>query len=305
MTSWIKISIETTPENIEPLVGALILIGLEAVEIDDPADNLRFLNEDESQNWDYIGDELPTEGNPTVRFYLSSEENRWTFDDIVEATGELGTVTREIVEDDWSTKWLEFYKPFKIGKHVVVRPHWEEYAPEPDDVVFVIDPGHVFGTGQHQSTSLCIQLLEKGIIPGASVLDIGCGSGILGIIARLLGAGDVTLIDIDPSAPKVVTENARLNGIDDITVLCGNILKDQSNINGQYDCILANIVADVIIPLAPIAAKFAKPGSAIIVGGIISERANEVALALENAGFEIVEKMTQDDWVSFRGHYRA
>ena len=296
---WVKISIETTPENIEPLVGALILIGLEAVEIDDPADNLRFLNEDESQNWDYIGEELPTSGNPVVRFYLSSEENRWTLDDIEKATGGLGTVTREIVEDDWSDAWLEFYKPFRIGKRVIVRPHWEEYTPQTDDVVFTIDPGHVFGTGQHQSTSLCIQLLEKHITPGVSVLDIGCGSGILGIIARLLGAGDVVLTDIDPAAPKVVSENARLNGIDDLTVLCGNILKDQTAIKGHFDLVLANIVADVIIPLSPIASGILKSGGIMIVGGIINERANEVVKALNDAGLNVIEKMAQDDWVSF------
>jgi ribosomal protein L11 methyltransferase len=219
------------------------------------------------------------------------------------------------VEDDWTDAWREHYKPFKIGKRIVVRPFWEEYNPHDnqaydEEIVFTIDPGHVFGTGQHQSTSLCINLLDKHLQKGDKILDIGCGSGILAIIALLLGAAHATAVDIDPAAAKMTITNAELNDIpkEKITAFNGNIFDEGESSYGTYDIVVANIVADVIIKLAPLAAKmlttngrFIEGGinGRFITGGIVEERKEEVAEALAQAGFSIGETLIQDGWVAF------
>jgi len=301
---WTKVAITTTHENIEPLCGALLAIGLEAVEIDDPAENLRFLESDEAASWDYLDESLPTKGEPIVRFYLSPDENRWSDEAITQAVGSLGTVVFERVKDDWTDAWLEFYKPLKIGERIVVRPFWEEYAPAEGEIVFSIDPGHVFGTGQHQSTELCIKLLDKYVKVGMRVLDIGCGSGILGIIALQLGASRLTAIDIDPAAAKMVAVNAGLNNIDEsrYNAFCTNILEEK--VQDTFELVLANIVADVIIPLSPIVAGLIAPEGLFISSGIIDDRQDEVKAALQAQGFEILEILTKDNWVAIAARHR-
>jgi len=297
---WTKVVISTTAENIEPVCGALISIGIDAVEIDDPTENLRFLQDESAINWDYLDDDLPTDGVPTVRFYLSPDENRWSDAEITAAIGALGSVSFERVKDDWTDAWLEFYKPLKIGNRIVIRPFWEEYEATANEIVFTIDPGHVFGTGQHQSTEMCLCLLDKYIAANMQVLDLGCGSGILAIISLLLGAKHVVAIDIDPAAAKMMGINAELNGIpkEQYSAICGNVISDSGLINGQFDLIVANIVADVIIPLAPIAAGFIKSNGLFITSGIIDDRQEEVIAALKAQNFEIVEVMTKDNWVA-------
>ena len=299
MNTWLKVTINTEPKNIEIVCGALISIGLDAVEIDDPAENLRFLNEGEAQNWDYLDEAVPTEGSPVVRFYLSPDENRWSREEIAAAVGDLGAVSFEQVEDDWSDAWLAHYKPFKIGERVVIRPFWEEYSPADGEVVFTIDPGHVFGTGQHQSTALCIQMLEKHVRAGQTALDVGCGSGILGIIALLLGAKHVTGVDIDPAAVKMMKINADLNSIPEssYTALCANLIAENP-LQDKFDIVIANIVADVIIPLAPVVAGMVADGGLFITSGIITERVDGVKAALKSAGFEVLETLEQDGWVA-------
>ena len=296
--SWLKVSIETSSENIEPVCGALLVIGLEAVEIDDPAENLRYLEHE--LNWDYLDEKIPTTGTPVVRFYLSPDENRWSEDDITRAVGDLGTVTFEKVEDNWANTWLEHYKPLKIGKSMVVRPYWEKYDPAPDEVVFTIDPGHVFGTGQHQSTALCLRLLEEHIRAGDRLFDVGCGSGILGLTGILLGADHLTAVDIDPAAAKMVRINAEHNDISEkqYTALCGNIIEDESLVSGTFEIVVANIVADVIIALSPIISRYIEKGGLFIVSGIIDDRVNDVEDALKSHGFEVEQILEQEGWAA-------
>jgi len=303
---WTKVAITTKHESIEPLCGALMAIGLEAIEIDDPAENLRFLESHDAASWDYLDESLPIDGEPVVRFYLSPDETRWSDAEITHAVGDLGVVAFERVKDDWTDAWLEFYKPLKIGERIVIRPFWEDYESCDGEIVFTIDPGHVFGTGQHQSTELCIKLLDKYINQGMTALDIGCGSGILGIIALLLGASHITAVDIDPSAAKMVQINAEHNGISKscYTALCGNILDDTSLIQGDFDLVLANIVADVIIPLSPIVAGLIKPNGLFITSGIIDDRQDEVIAALQAQNFEIVEILTKDNWVAIVARFK-
>ncbi|MCL2168606.1 MAG: 50S ribosomal protein L11 methyltransferase [Defluviitaleaceae bacterium] len=296
--SWLKVSIETSSENIEPVCGALLIIGLEAVEIDDPAENLRFLEHE--LNWDYLDEKLPTTGLPVVRFYLSPDENRWSEEDITRAVGSLGTVIFEKVEDNWANTWLEHYKPLKVGKNLVIRPFWENYDPAQSEVVFTIDPGHVFGTGQHQSTALCLQLLEEYVRRGDRLFDVGCGSGILGLTGILLGASHLTAVDIDPAAAKMVKINAEHNGINDAqyTALCGNILEDESLVSGTFNIVAANIVADVIIALTPIISRFIEKDGLFIVSGIIDDRVDDVTKALEIHGFKVEQTLEQEGWAA-------
>ncbi|MCL2620878.1 MAG: 50S ribosomal protein L11 methyltransferase [Defluviitaleaceae bacterium] len=295
---WTRTTITTTPEQIEELAAVLVARHIEAFEIFNPVEQNQLLDEGE---WDYIEEGLMYQGPAHIRFYLDEENAAFLTHGLAEAVAHLGEAEIVDVEDDWTDAWREYYKPFRIGERIIIRPHWEEYAPQNNDVVFTIDPGHVFGTGQHQSTALCIQMLEKHVAGGERVLDIGCGSGILSVIALLLGAEHATAMDIDPAATKMATTNAELNRIsaDRLTTVHGNLLTDPILANGKFDIIVANIIADVIIALAPIVKELIAPGGRFIMGGIIDERGADVEKALEEAGFTIDEQMTQDGWVTY------
>jgi ribosomal protein L11 methyltransferase len=297
---WKKVEIGVKGQGSEVkerICGILSVFGIDDLEIVGPPD---ILNMGDMGDWDYLDEELLNHDKSLIRFYLPSDDKRFNLGEIAHAIGDLGVLTTQIVKDDWSHAWLEYYNPFKIGKHVVIRPYWEEYDPAPGEIVFTIDPGHVFGTGQHQSTALCIGLLENHVKGGESVLDIGAGSGILAIIARLLGTAHATAIDIDPAAAKSVARNAELNGISlqSLDILCGNVLNDPNLIQGHYQIIVANIVADVIIRLSSLAADVLTDKGKFIVSGIISERRANVESALIATGFKILEILEQDDWVA-------
>jgi ribosomal protein L11 methyltransferase len=329
---WTLITIETKPSNIDEICAVLSAYGIDGVEIIDPLENKRFLDEGKIYNWDYVDESLENSmksDSAEIIFYLplgdgdaggSAEADVLSVAlprgaplraaDIVcalsGALGDLGHIKSYVVDDNWTDAWREHYKPFKIGSRIVIRPFWEEYTPLDNldnEVIFTIDPGHVFGTGQHQSTALCISLLDGHLKPGDGLLDIGCGSGILAIIALLLGAAHATAIDIDPSAVEMTLKNASLNNIgqDKITAYCGNILSGDLNVSAAkpYDIAVANIVADVIIKLAPVVFGMLTNGGKFIAGGIIDDRKDEVSKALISAGFKIEETLTQDGWVAF------
>jgi len=250
-------------------------------------------------------------GTAVVKFYIP-EDAQENIDIVREGLMDYGRADFTLVEDDWSEAWKEHYKPFKIGERVVVVPAWEDYTPGDDDeIVFRIEPGHVFGTGQHQSTALCVAALEKYVIAGDAVLDIGCGSGILSIISLLYSAHSATAIDIDPSAAKVCLENARLNDISDekFKIHIGNILADDALLQEvsrrKYDVVVANIIADVIIPLAPIVKQLLIGGGTFITGGIIKDRRDDVLGALSENGFDVKEVCVQDEWVAVVAKYEA
>ncbi|MCL2349954.1 MAG: 50S ribosomal protein L11 methyltransferase [Defluviitaleaceae bacterium] len=307
-TLWTKVSIETKAENVDEVCAILIMRGIEGVEIVDPAENLRFLNEGESSTWDYACEDLlnqdTSSGKAFITTYLPHEDAEAIVAEAARALEGLAQVTSEVVKDDWSDAWLKYYKPFKIGNRIIIKPFWEEYAPDSDnEIVFTIDPGHVFGTGQHQSTALCIRLLEKYIQGEEQVLDIGCGSGILAIISSLLGAKAVTAVDIDPAAIKMANVNAELNNIGNLEAFCGNIIDDKEFAKeiakNKYNIIVANIVADVIIKLAPAVYNMLEDGGRFIVGGIIDERASEVIESLESMGLIVFDTLIQDNWMAF------
>ena len=309
---WIEVRIKTVSEAIEPITGLLMANNIPNVRIIDDAEVDRFLL-DHPLNWDYKC-ELPTTKNEDaeVIFYVQEDtvgreilarikiSLQQLIKNIPEINfGSLSIHHGPVNDDDWLHEWRKTYKPFTIGKKVVVRPHWEEYTPKAGETVFTIDPGAVFGTGLHGTTQLCVMALEDlKALNGATVLDIGCGSGILSVIALLLGASSATACDIDPGAARCSIENAQLNNIDKtrFEVFTGDIFEDGFLQEKKYDIVLANIVADVIIGLGPIVRKFMKDDGLFIASGIIDERAKEVCRALENNGLQIRDERAMDGW---------
>ena len=208
------------------------------------------------------------------------------------------------VEDsDWENNWREYYKPIPIGKKLVVVPEWEP-IPQDGRIPLRLDPGLIFGTGSHATTRMCLAELENYVNPGTRVLDLGCGSGILGIGALVLGAASCLGCDIDPKAPDVVRSNAALNSIgpDRLRACAGDILSDaglRRGFGGGYDLVLANIVSDVILPLSAFVRDFLAPDGVFITSGIIEGRQDELRAALEQAGLHIVHHRCEEEWHCF------
>lgn len=204
-----------------------------------------------------------------------------------------------LAEEDWANSWKQYYKPLRVGERIVIVPRWEEYQPEGGDVIVEIDPGMAFGTGTHETTRLVIGLLEKYISPGQALLDVGCGSGILAIVAAKLGAGICRAYDIDPMAVRVANENIQHNGVGD-RVVCAraDLLKGVSERGGGggYDIICANIVADIIIRMAPDVGAFMADDGLLLASGIIVERARDVVAALGAHGLYVAERAEENGW---------
>ena len=312
---WLELHIDTANAGLEPVSELLREQGVEGLVIDDEADFKDFL-ENNHQYWDYVDDELLAEkhGKCRVTFYLGESESGFsTLAQVRIALSALKKqhpeyapllLTMENVEDaDWENNWKQFYKPMEIGERLLVIPEWEQAKPT-ERVKLILNPGLTFGTGSHATTRLCLQALEKYIRGGEKVLDLGCGSGILGIGALLLGCAHVTGCDIDPKAPEVAAANAALNGFydDKFTVCAGDILADaglRRRLGTGYDIVLANIVADVIIPLAALAPAFLAPGGTFVCSGIIDGREDEVRAAIERAGFTVTAHDSLEEWHCF------
>ncbi len=314
---WLQVSIYTTPEGIDPLCGRLYNLGVTGVEIVDKDDFEDFL-ENNKQYWDYVDEKLVEEmsGETRVKIYVSDNENGHKLlqsvrDDLIafksidaeDAFGSLRVELDTMHEEDWENNWKQYFKPIYVGDRLVIKPEWETIPDKDGKIVFNIDPGMTFGSGQHETTRLCVETLDTLIKKGDKVLDLGCGSGILSIIALMLGAGEARAVDIDPNCKKIAYSNASLNGIgkDVYTVLDGNILTDENfkedtEKNGPYDVVVANIVADVIIPLASDVKRYIKKGCTFVASGIIEMRIDEVKAAIEENGFTIQEIKKENDW---------
>lgn len=221
--------------------------------------------------------------------------------DAIGAESEFSSEKSE--EEDWSTAWKKFYHPFRVGDRIVVCPSWESFDAKDGDVVLKLDPGAAFGSGEHETTSLCLEVLDKVIKPGDRVLDMGCGSGILFISSLLLGAESAKAVDIDEMAVKTARENAVLNGLteDKFKLYRGNVVADKDlrdEIGTGYDVITANIVADVLIAQAGLYYDSLKDDGTLVASGIIGERALEVQRKFEETGFEVVMRNEKRSWVS-------
>ena len=315
MNSWLEIHLDTNHAGLEPLEAFLSSLGIDSVVIDDEEEFHEFL-EHNHQYWDYVDDKLlkQEQGRSRITFYLEKTEDGWA--KLAEVRIALSAFKREhpdfgsllltlenLENADWENNWKQFYRPMEIGERLIVIPQWEKAAAN-GRIPLILNPGLTFGTGAHATTRLCLTALESLIHGGESVLDLGCGSGILSIAALKLGAAHAFACDIDDKCLDVAYENAALNGIDSrtYTVRCGDILSDrqlQSEIGTGYDVVVANIVADVIIGLAPAVRPLLKPEGVFLCSGIIDTRAGEVADQLRQAGLSILESRESEGWFSY------
>lgn len=198
-------------------------------------------------------------------------------------------------EEDWANAWRAYYKPLHIGERMVIVPAWESYEPKDNEIVVTMDPGMAFGTGSHETTRLVIGLLEKYTKPGCRMLDVGCGSGILAICASKLGAGECRAYDIDPTAVRVANENVEKSGLTNVTCAVADLLRGVDD-SRPYDLITANIVADIIIRMAPDVGKHMHEKTVLLISGIILGRSEDVVEALEQSGLRVVERVVDNDW---------
>ncbi|MBQ6614157.1 MAG: 50S ribosomal protein L11 methyltransferase [Clostridia bacterium] len=198
-------------------------------------------------------------------------------------------------EEDWAESWKKYYHPIKVGKIVVV-PAWEEYTAKDDEIIVTMDPGMAFGTGTHETTRLVISMLEKYVKTGDRMLDVGCGSGILAICARKLGADNCAAYDIDPTAVKVARENIEQSGVTNVTCDVSDLLRGVDLSGGKYNIVAANIVADIIIRMMPDIAKYMAEGATLIASGIICPRREEVEACMREHGFEVFDELVENDW---------
>jgi ribosomal protein L11 methyltransferase len=303
--NWVEIKVKTSTEAIEAVANIFYEAGVAGVVIEDPRDYLRPQDEND---WDYV--EIP-EGldfeEAIITGYLvvdsslaeRAQEIQRRIRQLPDygldiGKGELKCTT--VSESDWANAWKKYYKPTHIGKKLVIKPSWEIYEPKAQEVVVELDPGMAFGTGTHETTMLCLELLEKYIRNQCTVIDVGCGSGILSIAAGKLGASRVIAIDRDEMAVKVARENVDRNNLNAIVwVVKGDKLK---GVNTKADIIVANIIADVVIELSRSVPLHLKEGGIFLASGIIKDRKHSVIEALEKNGFDLVEEAEKGEWVA-------
>lgn len=312
---WIQVAIDTTHNGVEVLTTALEDIGVRGFEIEDSADFSEFM-QSEFPYRDYVDEELIEKKSTetvTVKIYVS--ENEAGHEQLssvrevlarLQSEPDMGSLKLSFLtmnEEDWSENWKQFFHPLKIGKRVLVRPEWEECDNDDGRVVFTINPGMSFGTGSHATTQLCLEAIEEYTKDGDTILDLGCGSGILSITACLLGAEHAVAMDIDKNAVDIAKRNAELNGVEEekYTALAGNILEDEALrkkfSEEKYSIVAANIVADVIIGISPFVASFVQDDGIFIASGIITERLDEVLQYIEKS-FEIIKICDKNDWAA-------
>lgn len=320
---WLEVTIDTTPDCLDDLAAYLTGCNILGLVLENEADFDRQLEQNRPY-WDDVEEELKAswKGVSRVKFYVTEdEEGRARMDEVTAGLpafrsrvdkdpGSLAVSTVSLREEDWANNWKQYYKPFPVGDRLYVVPEWMRGQPVPGErTPLYLNPGLIFGTGSHGTTRLCLEGVERYVQPGDRVLDLGTGSGILAIAALILGAQEAVGCDIDPKAARVAAENASYNNIDDhFYVYTGDVNRDkglQEKLAGQYQLVLANIIADVIIPLAAVAGDYLAPGGRFLTSGIIDSRAEEVADALTANGFVITETRTRDGWISYTAQRKS
>ncbi len=305
-TKWLEIAINTTPDLLDDLCAKLISAGMDSLVTLDEGEFREFLAQNQ-QYWDYVDEDLNAamSGLTQVKFYVTDDdEGRRLLTQYTEHLGCEYTVT-PLGENDWAYSWQKYYKPLPVGERLYIVPDWERTQPVPEGKIpLYLNPGLTFGTGSHASTQLCLMGVEHQVKEGDNVLDLGCGSGILSIAALCLGATSAFAVDIDPKAVDVSYENAALNDIfsDRYTVRAGDVLSEDALFEEisqvKYEVVLANIVADVIIPLSAQVPGLLAEGGVFICSGIIDTRADEVIAAIEKNGLTITQRYDRDGWVA-------
>lgn len=302
---WIEITIKTTTEAVEAVTSILYESEVGGVVIEDPNDFL-FQQKDDTA-WDYIEEGVFNKGyeGVIVKAYLSEEKNIVAEVEMIREkirllpsygidTGEGSVEITQVDEEDWANSWKQYYKPSKVGSKIVVKPTWEEYEKNNGEIVVELDPGMAFGTGTHETTTMCIREMEDRVDNNTAVFDIGCGSGILSIAAAKLGASKVIGVDLDPVAVKVSKENIELNKVENaVEVRYGNLM---DVVKEKADIVVANIIADIIILLSESVGDFLVDNGIFISSGIILDKIESVKAALSKNNFEIIDVKTLGEW---------
>ena len=309
--AWLEITLDTDSKKIDSVAAQLTAQGFAELVIEDQAEFETFLDENRAY-WDYIDEDLQEklQGLSHIKLYLEDTDTK--------ALAHLTQVARNLKlpmqvksmeETNWEESWKDNYPAVEVGKNLIVVPYWaaDETAGR---TAIILDPGLTFGTGAHASTQMVMEFMEDTVKPGFRCLDLGSGSGILSIAALRLGASSAIGVDIDPKAEDIARENAAYNGFaaPEFAALTGNVTEDvelMSKLQQQeYDLVLVNIVADVIIGLSSILPAFLNPQSVLLCSGILDVRLEDVVTALEKAGLEILEIKAKEDWRSIRAKRR-
>lgn len=313
---WTEISIKTSQEGVDIAAQAFYEVGITGLVIEDP-DELSQLSKEEFF-WDYIDESMvgTSDGTVVIKAYLSSDSSlgeklslikdkiNWLKNrDLGVDLGSLDIELTSVREEDWSNTWKKYYKPMKVSDRIVIKPSWETYNKKKGQVILTLDPGMAFGTGTHETTMLCMQAIDQYIRPDHSLIDIGCGTGVLSIGALLLGAKAATAIDLDGNAVEIARKNAQINKVlDRMTLVHGNLLDE---IEGSYDIVVANIIADVIIELSQYVTNYIKAGGLFISSGIIHERLDEVIEQIESVGLIIEKVAKMGEWAMVVSRYNG
>ena len=304
--AWLEITIDTVSEKIDSVATRLTARGFSELLIEDQQEFEVFLDENRAY-WDYIDESLQEklQGLSHIKLYLEDTDTA-SLQRLEETVKELDLpmTVAKMAEVDWEESWKDNYPPQEVGENLVVLPYWLAEGYEGQRTPIILDPGLTFGTGAHPSTQMVMQTMEQSICPGAKCLDLGSGSGILSIAALRLGAEKAVGIDIAPKAEDIARENAAFNGFaaPEFTALTGNVTEDHALMGNlsqeKWDVVLVNIVADVIIGLAPVLPKFMNENTLLICSGILDTRLGDVTAALEAAGLTIVGRREKEDWRS-------
>ena len=313
--AWLELSISTVSGGIGRVAEMLTAAGYEDLVLEDQAEFESFLEENRAY-WDYIDEDLQEklQGLSDIKLYLEAGDAQgleklktlladWKGRDAAGELGSLELTVKPLPDVDWEESWKDNYPPQEVGQRLVVLPYWLAQQ-ETDRLKVILDPGLTFGTGAHPSTQMVMEFMEQHVKPGSRCLDLGSGSGILSIAALRLGAKNAIGVDIDHKAENIARENAAYNGFaaPEFTALTGNVTADRNMMRRlaeeHYDIVLVNIVADVIIGLAPVLPHFMDADSLLICSGILDTRLTDVRAALEQAGLVITDIKAKEDWRS-------
>lgn len=317
--NWTQVDIFTTTAGIDLLCSNLMDLGIRGFSIQDAEDFNEFLQNKDGK-WDYIDEDLMglSHCESCVTIYLTQDQqgadtlrliqallHQMKVEDTEQQYGRLETVLSGIREEDWENNWKQYFKPFSVGEHLLIKPTWETCKAEAGRSVLEIDPESSFGTGQHHTTRLCLELMEQEIKDGCRMLDMGCGSGILFIGGMLLGAKEAFAVDIEENATRIAKKNAAQNHLPkySYTVRCGNVLTDaalRQEIGDGYDLVTANIVADVLKAMASQFPLYLKSNGILIISGIIVERKDEVIQAMLEQGFTVLDIREKEGWAAVK-----
>ncbi|AGB18795.1 50S ribosomal protein L11 methyltransferase [Thermoanaerobacterium thermosaccharolyticum] len=300
---WLEVKVTTSVEAEEAITNIMHEIGAGGVVIEDPND-LKMLNDD--SEWDYVDPDMIVNSDKVViSAYFPLMPNTVDKVSIIKDRimglkeynldiGDFTFETSEVDDNDWANSWKKHYKPFKIGKRVVIKPSWEDYTSLGNDIVVELDPGMAFGTGSHETTKMCIEFLEDNVKPNDVVFDVGCGTGILSIVSSKLGAKKVYAVDLDDVAIKVASLNVKLNNLNNVEVLKSDLLHE---LTGKADLIVANIIADIIIKATYDIHEKLNENGIFISSGIIKDRKDDVLDAISKY-FDIIDIKEDGEWIA-------